>query len=203
MPSRTAAVRATVACRRGIVPPEHGAASSHSPSANGRCVLNVDLRELEMSLDWSLAVFVLLVVVTASSGVFFQPGEWYQSLRKPFWTPPSWLFGPVWSLLYIMIAIAGWLVWRTDPASPAMWIWALQLVLNGLWSAIFFGQRRMDWAFIEVVFLWLSVAGFILAAYGISPTAALLFVPYLIWVTIAATLNFTVWRMNAARPETG
>ena len=70
-----------------------------------------------MSFDWSLAVFVVLVVAAASSGVFFKPGEWYRSLRKPGWTPPNWVFGPVWSVLYIMIAVAGWLVWRADPSS--------------------------------------------------------------------------------------
>ncbi|MGF7162945.1 tryptophan-rich sensory protein [Rhodoligotrophos appendicifer] len=151
-----------------------------------------------MSFDWSLVVFFILVVTAASSGAFFRPGEWYTALRKPSWTPPSWVFGPVWSVLYIMIAIAGWLVWRQEPSSPAMWFWILQLGVNTLWSALFFGQRRMDLAFADIVVLWLSVLCFVIAAASVSTVAALLFVPYLIWVTIAGALNWTVWRMNVA-----
>ncbi len=149
-----------------------------------------------MSLDWSLAVFIALVVAAASSGVFFQPGDWYQSLRKPRWTPPDWVFGPVWSILYLMIAIAGWLVWSEAPGSAAIWFWGLQLLANAAWSGLFFGMRRMDIAFGGVALLWLLVAGFLVTALPISTAAALLFVPYLVWVTIAGALNWTVWRMN-------
>ena len=73
--------------------------------------------------DASLLVFVAIVALTAMTGIFFQPGAWYETLRKPSWTPPNWLFGPVWSVLYIMIAVAGWLVWRADGFGPAMWLW--------------------------------------------------------------------------------
>ena len=135
----------------------------------------------------------------ATSGAVFRPGDWYAGLRKPGWTPPNWVFGPVWSILYIMIAIAGWLAWRAQPDSLAVWIWGVQLVLNGAWSWLFFGRRRMDLAFGEVCLMWLSIAAFIVAAYPVSVTASLLFVPYLIWVTIAATLNYSVWRLNPAR----
>jgi len=152
-----------------------------------------------MSLDWSLAVFIVLVVIAASSGVVFKPGAWYETLRKPSWTPPNWLFGPVWSVLYIMIAFAGWLVWSAAPGSTAMWFWGGQLVVNAAWSGIFFGMRRMDLAFYCIGLLWLLVAGFILSAAAISTVAALLFVPYLIWVTIAGALNLSVWRMNPGR----
>ncbi|MDP3899381.1 MAG: TspO/MBR family protein [Mesorhizobium sp.] len=138
----------------------------------------------------------MLVVVTAGSGVFFKPGEWYRGLRKPVWTPPNWLFGPVWSVLYIMIAVAGWLVWRADPAGPAVWLWALQLILNGLWSWLFFGRRRMDQAFVDLGAMWLTIAAFIIVAWPVSTLAAILFMPYLLWVTIAGALNLTVWRMN-------
>lgn len=149
-----------------------------------------------MSLDWTLGIFFALVVATALSGVFFTPGAWYEGLRKPGWTPPNWLFGPVWSILYVMIAIAGWLVWRADPTGPAVWLWGLQLALNFLWSGLFFGLRRMDLAFVDLALMWLTIAAFIIVASSVSATAALLFVPYLIWVTIAGALNLTVWRMN-------
>lgn len=152
-----------------------------------------------MSFDWTFIIFVLLVIAMASSGALFRPGDWYEGLRKPGWTPPNWLFGPVWSVLYIMIAIAGWLIWRADPHGPAMWLWGVQLVLNGIWSWLFFGRHRMDLAFYEVSLMWLTIAAFILAAYPASALAALLFVPYLIWVTIAATLNLSVWRLNSVQ----
>lgn len=138
------------------------------------------------------------MVVAASSGAIFKPGDWYRRLRKPVWTPPSWAFGPVWSVLYLMIAVAGWLVWREGSPGVAIWFWALQLVVNAAWSGLFFGIRRMDLALYDVVLLWIVVAGFILTAWTISMPAALLFVPYLIWVTIAGTLNWTVLRMNPA-----
>lgn len=146
--------------------------------------------------DLSLIVFIVLVVATASTGILFQPGAWYEGLSKPGWTPPNWLFGPVWSVLYLMIAVAGWLVWRIEGAGLAMLLWVAQLVLNGMWSWLFFGRRRMDLAFLDVVALWLAIAGFILAASPVSGMAALLFVPYLVWVTIAGALNRAVWRMN-------
>lgn len=149
-----------------------------------------------MSVDWSLFVFVALVMGAASSGVFFRPGEWYRSLRKPRWTPPNWLFGPVWSVLYVMMAVAGWLVWSISPTSAAMWLWGLQLTVNAGWSGLFFGMRRMDLAFYNIALLWLVAAGFIFTASTLSTAAALLFVPYLLWVTIAGALNWTVWKMN-------
>ena len=145
-----------------------------------------------------MLVFVALVLITASSGYFFQPGQWYKTLRKPGWTPPNWLFGPVWSVLYIMIAVSGWLVWRTGEAPLALTIWAVQLMVNGAWSYFFFGRRRMDLALVDVTLLWLLVAAYIVAALPVSRAAALLFAPYLLWVTIAGTLNATVWRMNRA-----
>lgn len=152
-----------------------------------------------ISFDWTFLIFVVLVIAMASSGAVFRPGDWYEALRKPTWTPPNWVFGPVWSILYIMIAVAGWLTWRAQPDSVAMWIWGAQLVLNGAWSWLFFGRRRMDLAFGEVCLMWLSIAAFIVAAYPVSVMASLLFMPYLLWVTIAATLNFSVWRLNSAQ----
>lgn len=146
--------------------------------------------------DLGLLVFVALVIATASTGILFQPGAWYETLNKPSWTPPNWLFGPVWSILYIMIAVAGWLVWRAEGAGPAILLWGCQLVLNGLWSFLFFGIRRMDLAMVDVLLLWLAIASFIAVALPVSQAAALLFIPYLVWVSIAAGLNLSVWRMN-------
>jgi tryptophan-rich sensory protein len=146
----------------------------------------------------SLAPFVLAVIVVASTGAIFKPGAWYETLSKPSWTPPDWAFPVAWSILYLFMAIAGWLVWQQAGWSLALILWIAQLVLNGAWSWLFFGLRRMDLAFGDVTLLWLCIAAFIIIAWPISTTAALLFLPYLVWVSIAAALNLTVWRMNPA-----
>jgi tryptophan-rich sensory protein len=124
------------------------------------------------------------------------PGEWYEGIKKPWWTPPNWLFPVAWTILYIMIAIAGWLVWQHSGWSTALAIWGIGLVLNALWSYFMFGRQEIGFALADVAALWLSVALFIAAAWNLDRTAAYLFVPYLVWVTIASALNFEVWRLN-------
>jgi tryptophan-rich sensory protein len=146
-----------------------------------------------------LAGFVLLVVVVASTGAMFKPGAWYEALAKPLWTPPNWLFPVAWTILYLMIAVAGWLVWREAGlagAGPALTLYFLQLILNAAWSWLFFGLHRMDLAMIDIVALWLAVAATIAAFYAVSLLAALLLVPYLAWVSYAAALNFAIWQAN-------
>lgn len=144
----------------------------------------------------SLIPIVALVFAMATTGAAFKPGDWYKTLQKPSWNPPDWVFPVVWSLLYLMIAAAGWLVWEIAGWTSAMVIWGVQVIFNGAWSWLFFGRRRMDLALVDVTLLWLSIVAFIFLAWPISSLAALLFVPYLVWVTIAAALNLTVWRMN-------
>lgn len=145
----------------------------------------------------SLLLFIALVAATAFSGAQFQPGAWYGTLAKPSWTPPSWLFGPVWTLLYIGIAVAGWLVWRkTGRMETALWIWIAQLLLNAAWSWLFFGIHRPDLALVDILAMLVLIALFIVAARPISPIASYLFVPYVLWVSYAAALNFAIWRAN-------
>lgn len=144
----------------------------------------------------SALVFVLIVLATASSGAIFKPGEWYESLCKPGWTPPKWAFPVVWTILYVFIGYAGWLVWTIAGWSLPMALWGLQIVANALWSYFFFGMRRIDVALVDVAILWLSIAVFIVAAWPVAPLASLLFLPYLAWVTAAATLNYSVRRLN-------
>lgn len=144
----------------------------------------------------TLVIFCALVTVAALSGAFFKPGEWYDGLRKPSWNPPKWVFPVVWTILYAFIAVAGWLVWQQVGFGLIIVLWGLQLVLNAGWSWLFFGMQRMDLAFAEVSALWLSVLLFIIFAWPVSTTAALLFVPYLAWVSTAALLNWTVWSLN-------
>lgn len=144
----------------------------------------------------SLIAFAAIVFAMATTGALFRPGAWYQALAKPSWTPPSWLFGPVWMILYIMIAIAGWRVWLVGGMSAAIVVWGINIIANGLWSYLMFGINRIDLAFYDIVVLWLTIVGFIVLAWPLDRTAALLFVPYLIWVSYASALNLTIWRIN-------
>ncbi|MAW88434.1 MAG: sensory protein TspO [Phyllobacteriaceae bacterium] len=144
----------------------------------------------------SFIAFAAMVFAAALSGAIFKPGAWYHGLEKPSWTPPDWAFPVVWTVLYVMIAVSGWLVWREAGWGAAMGLWGLQLVLNALWSALFFGMRRMDLAFVDVVALLGCIVAYIAVAAPVSGLAALLFVPYAAWVATAAMLNLTVWRMN-------
>ena len=147
----------------------------------------------------SLIVFLILVVAAASSGAMFMPGEWYASLNKPPWTPPNWLFPVAWTILYTMIAAAGWLVWRAAGGmSAAVAVWGIGLVLNALWSYFMFGRHDIALALTDVTALWIFTAAFIWLAWRLDKRAALLFVVYLAWVSFAAALNFEVWRLNGA-----
>lgn len=124
--------------------------------------------------------------------------EWYPTLRKPPGTPPSWVFGPVWTTLYVLMAVSAWLVWRQYGwgAKPALLIFFAQLALNLAWSGIFFGARLPGLAFVEIVILWLSIAFTIFVFFWLDALAAYLLVPYLLWVTYAAYLNGGIWTLN-------
>ncbi|MFN3868723.1 MAG: TspO/MBR family protein [Hyphomicrobiaceae bacterium] len=149
--------------------------------------------------DWhSLIPFVVTVVVVAASGAIFMPGPWYRALSKPSWTPPDWAFGPAWTVLYLMIAVAGWLVWTEQGAGPAIAFWAANIVFNGAWSWLMFGLKRIRWALADAIAMLLTIIGFIATAWPVSQTAALLFVPYLAWVTFATALN---WAILARNPQ--
>jgi tryptophan-rich sensory protein len=127
-------------------------------------------------------------------------GGWYQTLAKPSWNPPDWLFGPVWSVLYFLMAVAAWLVWRRGgwSASRSALTWfGIQLALNVLWSVVFFGLQQPGFAFAEIIALWLAILATMVAFRGKSVAATILMVPYLAWSTFAAVLNFELWRMNS------
>jgi tryptophan-rich sensory protein len=122
---------------------------------------------------------------------------WYRTLAKPGWNPPDWVFGPVWTVLYVMMAVAAWLVWKTgDRVRPALVLFFVQLALNLAWTFIFFTAQSPGLALIEIAFLWLAVLLTMLAFFGRQSTAGWLFVPYLAWVSFAAALNFAIWWMN-------
>jgi benzodiazapine receptor len=141
--------------------------------------------------------FFLAVAATAFVGSRFLPGPWYEALAKPAWTPPNWLFAPAWSVLYIAVALAGWLLWRKQgQMSLPLALWIGQLVLNGAWSWVFFGLHRPVAALADIVGLLVLILAFILTAAPVSLGAALLFIPYGLWVLFAAALNASIVRLN-------
>jgi translocator protein len=143
--------------------------------------------------------FIGACLLAARVGAAYRPGDWYEQLRKPAWRPPNWVFPPAWAFLYLTIAVSGWLVWRTSGFVGAAFpfaIYLVQLILNASWSPIFFGMRRPDLAFVEVVMLWSSIIATIAAFHCVNAAAAWLLLPYLTWVTFAAALNFAIWRLN-------
>jgi translocator protein len=145
------------------------------------------------------AVFFAACLATAASGALFRPGAWYESLRKPWWRPPNWLFGPAWTVLYLMICVSGWLVWRKAGVAGAalpLALYGAHLLINAAWSGFFFGLRRMDLALVDVALLWLSIVAMMALFHPIEPLAAWLLAPYLAWVSFAAFLNLTMLRLN-------
>jgi len=124
--------------------------------------------------------------------------EWYASLNKPTWTPPNWLFGPVWTVLFLMMAAAAWLVWeKTGLTARPMQLFLVQLLLNVAWSGLFFGLRSPRAAFAEIILLWATILVTSVAFWRTTPIAGWLLLPYLIWTGYAAVLNLSIWRLNS------
>jgi tryptophan-rich sensory protein len=145
----------------------------------------------------TLALFVVLVLGGGTLiGVTTLPGGWYAGLIKPSFNPPNWVFAPAWTLLYLLIAIAGWRIWQRDLRSAAMTAWFIQLGLNFVWSPVFFGAHRIGLALAIIVALLAAILSFIATAWPRDRVASWLFVPYAAWVTFATALNAAVWRLN-------
>ena len=140
------------------------------------------------------------LAVALLGGLMTEIGPWYRSLQKPSWQPPDWAFGPAWTLIYALAAISGVLAWRDahsqQQRETMLMLFALNAFLNVLWSLLFFRLRRPDWALMEVGLLWLSVLLLIVVLGRYSRTAALLLVPYLLWVSFASSLNWATVRLN-------
>ena len=149
----------------------------------------------------ALGVFLALNFAAAASGAVFRPGAWYEGLAKPAWTPPNRAFPVIWTALYLMNAVSGWLVWQAagTAAALALGVYGLSLVINASWSAVFFGLRRLGFGLAIVVLLWLSILAVAALFRPFSALAGALQLPYLLWVTLAAALNLTVLRMNQGR----
>ncbi len=164
--------------------------------------MNVMARPTKLATP-SLALVVIWVLAAlaagAVGGLASQPDEWYAALTKPSWNPPSWVFGPVWTTLYVMMGVAAALAWpgrATRAGRVGFLLFGLQLALNALWSWIFFRWHRLDLAFVELTVLWVTILGTMIAFRWIRPLAGFLLLPYLAWVTFAGVLNFTIARLN-------
>jgi tryptophan-rich sensory protein len=147
----------------------------------------------------SLLGWIALTFCAALTGIFVQPADYYATLAKPSWAPPGWLFGPVWTLLYLMMAVAAWLVWREGGwrrQRGPLTLYLVQLALNALWTPLFFGLRNPGLALLEIVLLGAAIVLTGRAFRPVSRLASWLLVPYLVWVVFAAALNFAIWRLN-------
>ncbi len=124
-----------------------------------------------------------------------RPGPWFEALIKPEWNPPSWIFGPVWTTLYLLMAIAAWLAWKAG-ARGGLTLYIVQLIFNAAWTLLFFGKHRIDLALLDIGVLWLAIVATMSAFSKVRVSAAWLLAPYLAWVSFATALNFAIWWLN-------
>lgn len=150
--------------------------------------------------DWiKLIISIIICQLAGGIGAIFTAesvGTWFLTLNKPSFNPPAWVFAPVWTTLYLLMGIALFLIWKNKNTGFAVTVFIIQLILNSLWSFLFFGFRNIQYAFIEIILLWLTILLCIILFYKISKTAALLLVPYIIWVSFASALNYELMRLN-------
>ncbi len=156
-----------------------------------------------MSNVWKFVISVSVPVILGGVSGLFNVSAidgWYQTINKPSWNPPSWIFGPVWTTLYVMMGIALYLVWKAEASSilkkTAITLFVIQFILNFFWSFIFFYQQEMGWALVEIIVMWVFILLTIFAFANVSKTAAWLLVPYICWVSFATILNYTLWHLN-------
>jgi len=148
-------------------------------------------------------IFVLLSQMAGVIGSVFTRSaitSWYIGLNKPFFNPPNWIFGPVWTLLYTLMGVASYFIWQKRSDNPlanvALLVFFVHLVFNALWSFIFFGLKNPMLAFFEIIVLWLMILALIILFYKIDKKAAYLLIPYILWVSFASILNFSIWKLN-------
>ncbi len=157
-----------------------------------------------MKISWGkLLGFIVLCEAVGILGSLFTVAaipSWYAALNKPWFSPPNWLFGPVWTLLYLLMGIAGYMLWQNKgtgkAAKLALVFFFIQLVLNGVWTPLFFGAHLIAWAFVEIVLMLLFILLTIIFSFKTKPKAAILLLPYLFWVSFASLLNFSLWQLN-------
>ncbi len=141
-------------------------------------------------------VFLLACGAAASTGIIFKPGQWYEALVKPSFTPPNWLFPVAWSIIYLLLAWAGYRLANTPGSQTVLALWAAQIALNTLWTPVFFGAHRLLAGMVIISVLWVVVAALVVMALQLDVTSGLLLLPYLVWLCVAAALNFSILRNN-------
>jgi len=141
-------------------------------------------------------IFLIACCAAASTGIIFKPGSWYESLQKPGFTPPNWAFPLAWTVIYLLIAWAGYRLTLLPGSETALALWAAQIALNTLWTPVFFGAQRIVAGMVILSALWLVVAAMIVLAMQLDVITGLILFPYLIWLTVAAALNFSIMRLN-------
>ena len=159
----------------------------------------VSLYYFNMKKIYKLIISILLPFLASAIGGFFTASSvstWYVTLNKPAFNPPSWIFGPVWTILYLMIGMSLYLVWINKYNKIAFTVFGIQLFLNALWSILFFGLQNPLLALVEIIFLWASIFITIIYFYKLNKISAYLLVPYILWVTFAAILNFSIFILN-------
>lgn len=150
-----------------------------------------------MFMDYILFfIFLGTCFGAGTTGAMFPTGDWYKRLDKPSWTPPNWAFPVMWTSIYVLISFAAARVAGVEGSGYAMAFWAAQIAFNALWTPMFFGLRRMRDALFVMAILWLSVLGGVITHWQLDTWAGLAMVPYLVWVTIAGALNYSVWQRN-------
>ena len=157
---------------------------------------NSKVMEIAGLIGWLAITFIASAIGAVAT---LQAGPFYIQLVRPDWAPPAWIFGPVWTALYVIMGIAAWLVWRTDgfrPAKVALTLFFIQLALNASWSWLFFGWHRGALAFLDTLLLWLLIVAMLVAFWRIRPVAGVLLIPYLLWVSFASVLNYFIWQLN-------
>jgi len=143
--------------------------------------------------------WLALTFGSAWLGSRFLPDEWYKNLKKPRWNPPNWIFAPVWSVLYLLMAFAAWLVWKQygwSGAPVALGVFVVQLLLNAAWTWTFFGLHRPNLALGDIVILWMAILLTLILFWKLVPLDGILLFPYLAWVSFATVLTWTIWRLN-------
>ncbi|WP_299849962.1 TspO/MBR family protein [uncultured Roseovarius sp.] len=141
-------------------------------------------------------IFLAACFAAGTTGAIFPPGSWYEELKKPSWTPPNYMFPLAWTTLYVCMSFAGARAAIAPDNGLAMALWSLQIALNALWTPVFFGLRKLKSGLLVLSFLWIAVAAAMVALWQVDWLAGLLFVPYLVWVSIAGALNLSVVRLN-------
>lgn len=154
-----------------------------------------------MKKIWKLIISILIPFVASAIGSLFTANSisnWYVDLIKPSFNPPNWIFGPVWTMLYLLMGIALYLIWvkKSKNNKPAFIAFGVQLFLNAMWSILFFGLKSPLYAFIEIIVLWVAILTTIIYFYKVNKTSAYLLIPYILWVSFAAILNLAILLLN-------